>query len=168
VDYAEEIEAEGLAEKLINVARVAKVVKGGRIFSFSALTVVGDRKGRLGVGRGKAREIPVAIKRAMEFARRGMMSIPLDGGTIHYPVKGHHGASMVYMQPASEGTGVIAGGTMRALLDVLGVQDVLCKCYGSTQPVNVANATINALLQLQTPGEVAARRGLPTDALRGR
>lgn len=163
MDYAEEIVEEGLAEKLVNVVRVAKVVKGGRIFSFSALTVVGDRRGSIGIGRGKAREVPTAVKKSMEYARRNMLKIPLNGNTIQYAVKGKHGASLVYMQPASEGTGLIAGGTMRAILDVLGVHDVLCKCYGSTRVVNVIYATLNGLLQLQNPKQVAARRGISLD-----
>jgi len=125
-----------LQEKLVQVNRVAKVVKGGRIFSFTALTVVGDGNGRVGFGRGKAREVPIAIQKAMEAARRNMISVELDGGTIQYPIKARHGASKVYMQPASEGTGVIAGGAMRAVLEIAGVENVLAKCYGSTNPVN--------------------------------
>ena len=126
-----------LQEKLVQVNRVAKVVKGGRIFSFTALTVVGDGKGKVGFGRGKAREVPQAIQKAMEQARRNMVSVKLNGDTLQYPVKANHGASKVYMQPASQGTGIIAGGAMRAVLEIAGVHNVLAKCYGSTNPVNV-------------------------------
>ena len=128
---------EGFKEKLVQVNRVAKVVKGGRIFAFTALTVVGDGKGKVGFGRGKAREVPAAIQKAMDAARRNMIQVELDRGTIQYAVKGGHGASKVYMQPASEGTGVIAGGAMRAVLEIAGVENVLAKIYGSTNPVNV-------------------------------
>lgn len=150
---------EGLQEKLIQVNRVAKVVKGGRIFAFTALTAVGDGNGRVGFGRGKAREVPLAIQKAMESARRNMISVNLDGHTLQYPIKAAHGASKVYMQPASEGTGVIAGGAMRAVLELAGVQDVLAKCYGSTNPVNVVRATFKALEAMQSPDDVAAKRG---------
>ena len=123
-----------LQEKLVQVNRVAKTVKGGRIMSFTALTVVGDGKGRVGYGRGKAREVPVAIQKAMESARRNMVQVQLVNGTLQYPIKAVHGASKVYMQPASEGTGVIAGGAMRSVLELAGVHNVLAKCYGSTNP----------------------------------
>ena len=136
---------EGFQEKLVQVNRVAKVVKGGRIFAFTALTVVGDGKGKVGFGRGKAREVPAAIQKAMDAARRNMIQVDLDRGTIQYAVRAAHGASKVYMQPASEGTGVIAGGAMRAVLEIAGVHNVLAKCYGSTNPVNVVRATIAAL-----------------------
>lgn len=136
---------EGLQEKLVQVNRVAKTVKGGRIFGFTALTVVGDGNGKVGFGRGKAREVPQAIQKAMEAARRNMIHIDLNGTTIQYAVKANHGASKVYMQPASEGTGVIAGGAMRAVLEIAGVHNVLAKCYGSTNPVNVVRATFKAL-----------------------
>lgn len=148
-----------LQEKLVQVNRVAKVVKGGRIFSFTALTVVGDGKGKVGFGRGKAREVPIAIQKAMEAARRNMIEVALDGGTIQYPIKARHGASKVYMQPASEGTGVIAGGAMRAVLEIAGVENVLAKCYGSTNPVNVVRATFNGLRDMASPDDVAAKRG---------
>jgi small subunit ribosomal protein S5 len=148
-----------LQEKLVKVNRVAKVVKGGRIFSFTALTVVGDGKGKVGFGRGKAREVPIAIQKAMEAARRNMIEVELDGGTIQYPIKARHGASKVYMQPASEGTGVIAGGAMRAVLEIAGVENVLAKCYGSTNPVNVVRATFNGLRDMASPDDVAAKRG---------
>jgi len=150
---------EGLQEKLIQVNRVAKVVKGGRIFGFTALTAVGDGKGRVGFGRGKAREVPLAIQKAMEAARRNMISVQLDGDTLQYPIKARRGASKVYMQPASEGTGVIAGGAMRAILELAGVHNVLAKCYGSTNPVNVVRATFKGLQDMRAPEEVAAKRG---------
>ncbi|MBT8145595.1 MAG: 30S ribosomal protein S5 [Gammaproteobacteria bacterium] len=150
---------EGLQEKLIQVNRVAKVVKGGRIFGFTALTAVGDGNGRVGFGRGKAREVPLAIQKAMESARRNMITVSLDGHTLQYPIKARHGASKVYMQPASEGTGVIAGGAMRAILELAGVQNVLAKCYGSTNPVNVVRATFNGLKEMRAPEDVAAKRG---------
>ena len=148
-----------LQEKLVQVNRVAKVVKGGRIFGFTALTVVGDGNGKVGFGRGKAREVPVAIQKAMEAARRNMIQVELNDGTIQYPVKASHGASKVYMQPASEGTGVIAGGAMRAVLEIAGVHNVLAKCYGSTNPVNVVRATFKGLQNMRSPEEVAAKRG---------
>lgn len=156
-----------LQEKLVQVNRVAKVVKGGRIFSFTALTVVGDGNGKVGYGRGKAREVPQAIQKAMEQARRNMVSVALDGDTLQYPVKAVHGASKVYMQPASQGTGVIAGGAMRAVLEVAGVQNVLAKCYGSTNPVNVVRATINGLKAMQSPESVAAKRGKSVEDITG-
>src|SRR5210317_19479 len=150
---------DGMTEKLVQVNRVAKAVKGGRIFSFTALTVVGDGNGRVGFGRGKAREVPVAIQKAMEAARRNMIQVDLKGDTIQYPIKASHGASKVYMQPASEGTGVIAGGAMRAVLEIAGVHNVLAKCYGSTNPVNVVRATYNGLRDMTSPDAVAAKRG---------
>lgn len=150
---------EGYIEKLVQVNRVAKTVKGGRIFTFTALTVVGDGKGRVGFGRGKSREVPAAIQKAMEAARRNMIQVDLKGTTLQYPIKASHGASRVYMQPASEGTGVIAGGAMRAVLEVAGVHNVLAKCYGSTNPVNVVYATFKGLRDMQSPDSVAAKRG---------
>lgn len=155
----EEDNNEGLQEKLVQVNRVAKTVKGGRIFQFTALTVVGDGNGKVGFGRGKAREVPIAIQKAMEAARRNMICVELNGDTIQYPTKGAHGASKVYMQPASQGTGVIAGGAMRAVLEIAGIQNVLSKCYGSTNPVNVVRATFNALKEMTSPEAVAAKRG---------
>ena len=149
---------EGMMEKLVQVNRVAKTVKGGRIFAFTALTVVGDGNGKVGFGRGKAREVPQAIQKAMEAARRNMIEVALDGTTIQYPVKGVHAASKIYMQPASDGTGVIAGGAMRAVLELAGVQNVLAKCYGSTNPVNVVRATFDALRHMKSPERVAAKR----------
>ena len=150
---------EGLQEKLVQVNRVAKTVKGGRIFGFTALSVVGDGNGKVGFGSGKAREVPQAIQKAMESARRNMIHVDLKGTTIQYPTKANHGASKVYMQPASEGTGVIAGGAMRAVLEIAGVQNVLAKCYGSTNPVNVVRATFKALQTMSSPEGVAAKRG---------
>jgi len=151
--------SEGLQEKLVQVNRVAKVVKGGRIFGFTALIVVGDGNGRVGFGRGKAREVPIAIQKAMEAARRNMIDVDLNGDTIQYAIKANHGAAKIYMQPASQGTGVIAGGAMRAVLELAGVQNVLAKCYGSTNPVNVVRATFSALETMVSPASVAARRG---------
>lgn len=150
---------DALEEKLVQVNRVAKVVKGGRIFGFTALTVVGDGNGRVGFGRGKAKEVPIAIQKAMEDARRSLVDVELNGSTLWYPVKAKHGSANVYMQPASEGTGIIAGGAMRAVLELAGVQNVLAKCYGSTNPVNVVRATINALSKMESPESVAMRRG---------
>jgi small subunit ribosomal protein S5 len=158
---------EGLQEKLIQVNRVAKVVKGGRIFAFTALTAVGDGNGRVGFGRGKAREVPLAIQKAMEAARRNMIHVSLDGTTLEYPVKARHGASMIYMQPASEGTGIIAGGAMRSVLELAGVQNVLAKCYGSTNPVNVVNATFKGLKNMRAAESVAAKRGKTLEEILG-
>lgn len=157
--YTDEIQEEGLVEKLIQVNRVAKVVKGGRIFGFTALTVVGHGDGRVGFGRGKAREVPLAIQKSMQAARQNIVDVELNGSTIWYPVVGRHGASKVYMQPASEGTGVIAGGTMRAVLEAAGVHNVLAKAYGSTNPVNVVRATFDALQNMRSPEAVASKRG---------
>ena len=156
-----------LVEKLIAVNRVSKVVKGGRIFSFTALTVVGDGNGRVGFGYGKAREVPAAIQKAMEKARRNLVNVDLKGNTLQHPIKGRHSGSKVYMQPASEGTGIIAGGAMRAVLEVAGVQNVLSKCYGSTNPINVVRATINALADMKSPQTVAAKRGLSVEDILG-
>lgn len=158
---------EGLQEKLVQVNRVAKVVKGGRIFAFTALTVVGDGAGKVGFGRGKSREVPAAIQKAMEAARRNMIEVDLNGDTIHYPVKARHGASRVYMQPASQGTGIIAGGAMRAVLELAGVHNVLAKCYGSTNPVNVVRATFNALKDITSPDLIAAKRGKTVEEILG-
>jgi small subunit ribosomal protein S5 len=148
-----------LQEKLVQVNRVAKVVKGGRIFAFTALTVVGDGNGRVGFGRGKAREVPAAIQKAMDAARKNMINVSLRGTTLQFPVKARHGASKIFMQPASDGTGIIAGGAMRAVLEVAGVQNVLAKCYGSTNPVNVVRATFEGLKAMQSPDDIAAKRG---------
>ena len=156
-----------LQEKLVQVNRVAKVVKGGRIFAFTALTVVGDGNGRVGFGRGKSREVPTAIQKAMEQAKRNMIDVQLDGSTLQYPVKAVHSGSRIFMQPASEGTGIIAGGAMRAVLEMVGVKNVLAKCYGSTNPVNVVRATFDALAQMKSPEEVAAKRGKSVDDILG-
>jgi len=150
---------DGLQERLVGIRRVAKVVKGGRIFGFSALTVVGDGEGRVGFGRGKAREVPVAISKAMENARKNMCKVPLNKGTLQYPITSEHGAAKVYMQPASEGTGVIAGGPMRAVFDVVGIHNVLAKCIGSNNPINVVRATIKGLSGMTSPEAVASKRG---------
>ncbi|MGQ7018560.1 30S ribosomal protein S5 [Vibrio cholerae] len=161
----QQVQANDLQEKLIAVNRVSKTVKGGRIMSFTALTVVGDGNGRVGFGYGKAREVPAAIQKAMEKARRSMVTIALNEGTIHHPVKGRHSGSKVYMQPAAEGTGVIAGGAMRAVLEVAGVHNVLSKAYGSTNPINIVRATIDALVDVKSPEMVAAKRGLTVEAI---
>ena len=158
---------EGFVEKLVAVNRVAKVVKGGRIFSFTALTVVGDGKGKVGFGRGKAREVPAAIQKALEAARRNMISVELNGSTLQHEIAAQHGASRIFMQPASEGTGVIAGGAMRAVLEVAGVKDVLTKCYGSTNTANVVRATFNGLRDMSTPEKMAAKRGKSVDEILG-
>lgn len=150
---------EELLEKLVYVNRVAKVVKGGRQFSFTALTVVGNGKGKVGLGRGKAREVPIAIQKAMENARRDMTPVALRENTLHYAVTGTHGAAKVYMQPASEGTGIIAGGPMRAVFEVAGVHNVLAKSIGTTNPINVVRATIGALRSMLSPETIAAKRG---------
>jgi small subunit ribosomal protein S5 len=158
---------EGLTEKLVQVNRVAKTVKGGRIFAFTALTVVGDGNGRVGFGRGKAREVPQAIQKAMESARRNMIQVDLRGRTLQYAIKANHGASKIYMQPASEGTGIIAGGAMRAVLELAGVHNVLAKCYGSTNPVNVVRATFKGLQSMRSPDAIAAKRGCNAGELQG-
>ena len=151
--------SDGLIEKLVNINRVAKVVKGGRIFGFTALTVVGDGEGKVGFGRGKAREVPVAVQKAMENARKNMCNVNLKGGTLQYPLQGVHGAAKVVMLPASEGTGIIAGGAMRAVFEAVGVRDVLAKCIGSNNPINVVRATFEGLSAMTTPEAVAAKRG---------
>lgn len=156
-----------LVEKLITVNRVSKVVKGGRIFSFTALTVVGDGQGKVGFGYGKAREVPAAIEKAMEKARRNMVTVQITNGTLQHPVKGRHSGSNVFMQPAHEGTGIIAGGAMRAVLEVAGVHNVLSKAYGSTNPINVVRATIKALEAMKSPEQIAAKRGLSVEAITG-
>lgn len=156
-----------LQEKLVQVNRVAKVVKGGRIFGFTALTVVGDGQGKVGFGRGKAREVPTAIQKAMDAARKNMVDVPLSGTTLQYPVTAKHSGSKVYMQPASDGTGIIAGGAMRAVLEVAGVHNVLAKCYGSTNPVNVVRATVKGLSEMKSPEAVAAKRGKSVDEITG-
>jgi len=155
-----------LLEKLVTVNRVAKVVKGGRQFGFTALTVVGDGEGRVGFGYGKAREVPLAIQKAMEQARKNMVSVPLTAGTLQHPIQGRHGATRVIMRPASDGTGVIAGGAMRAVFEVAGVQNVLAKSYGSRNPVNLVRATVNALTNMHDPEYIAAKRGKAVEEIR--
>jgi len=158
---------DGLREKMVAVNRVTKVVKGGRVLGFAALAVVGDGDGGIGMGKGKAREVPVAVQKAMEEARRKMVKISLKSGTLQHPVIGHHGSSRVYMQPASDGTGIIAGGPMRAVFEVMGVTNVLAKCLGSTNPYNVVRATINGLTGMNTPAQIAAKRGKSVEEITG-
>lgn len=157
----------GYVEKLISVARHTKVVKGGRILTFGALVVVGDKNGRIGFGHGKAREVPVAIQKAMDAARKNMVSIHLNGTTLWHPLKVKFGSSRVFMQPAADGTGIIAGGAMRAVFEVLGVQNVLAKTYGSTNPGNVVRATINGLRGMTSPESMAAKRGKTVSEILG-
>jgi len=149
------------------VNRVAKVVKGGRIFGFAALAVVGDGNGKIGFGRGKAREVPVAIQKAMENARRSMVSIPLKDDTLHYAITASHGAAKVYMQPASEGTGIIAGGPMRAVFECVGIHNVLAKSNGSTNTINVVRATVKGLMSMHSPEAIAAKRGKTVEEITG-
>jgi len=156
-----------LLEKLVAVNRVAKVVKGGRQFGFTALTVVGDGNGRVGFGYGKAREVPLAIQKAMEKARANLTRVAITNGTLQYPLKGRHGAAKVYMQPASEGTGVIAGGAMRAVFEAVGVHNVLAKCNGSRNPINLVRATIQGLSDMQAPEDIAAKRGKTVEEISG-
>ena len=156
-----------LLEKLVAVNRVAKVVKGGRQFGFTALTVVGDGAGRVGFGYGKAREVPVAIQKAMQAARKNLHQVHLRDDTLQYEIKGRHGATKVYMQPASEGTGVIAGGAMRAVFECAGVRNVLAKSYGSRNPINVVRATINGLAGIHSPQAIAAKRGKKVEEIVG-
>ena len=162
---AQNLTQDTLVEKLVQVNRVAKTVKGGRVMSFTALTVVGDGNGKVGYGRGKAKEVPVAIQKALDEAKRSLVNVELNGNTIWYPINEKSSATKVYMQPASEGTGIIAGGAMRAVLELVGVQNVLAKCYGSTNPVNVVRATINALCSMESPEEVSLRRGKKTSEI---
>jgi len=154
-------------EKLVAVNRTAKVVKGGRQFGYTALTVVGDGAGRVGFGFGKAREVPVAISKAMAQARKNMVPVALKNDTLHFAIKGSHGATHVYMQPASDGTGVIAGGGMRAVLECAGVLNVLAKSYGSRNPINVVRATVNALANARSPEDIAAKRGKSVEEILG-
>ena len=156
---------DGMREKMIAVNRVTKVVKGGRILGFAALTVVGDGDGRVGMGKGKSKEVPAAVQKAMEEARRNMSKVSLRSGTIHHNVIGHHGAARVMLAPAPKGTGIIAGGPMRAVFEVMGITDIVAKSHGSTNPYNMVRATFDALNNLSTPGEIAAKRGLSVEAL---
>lgn len=150
---------DGMREKMVSINRVTKVVKGGRILGFAALTVVGDGDGGIGMGKGKSREVPVAVQKAMEEARRKLVKISLKNGTLHHTVFGRHGASTVMIQPAPDGTGIIAGGAMRAVFDVMGITNVVAKAHGSTNPYNIVRATINGLQAMSTPSEIAAKRG---------
>lgn len=150
---------DGMIEKLIAVNRVSKTVKGGRQFTFTALTVVGDGAGKIGFGYGKAKEVPVAIQKSMEYARKAMTTVDLNDGTLWHPVKANHGAASVFMQPASEGTGVIAGGAMRAVLEAVGVKNVLAKATGSRNPINLVRATVKGLSAMHSPAKIAAKRG---------
>ncbi|HEV2008213.1 MAG TPA: 30S ribosomal protein S5 [Burkholderiales bacterium] len=158
---------DGLREKMIAINRVTKVVKGGRVMGFAALVVVGDGDGRVGMGKGKAREVPVSVQKAMDEARRRLVKINLKNGTLHHAVIGRHGSSRVYMQPASDGTGIIAGGPMRAIFEVMGVTNVLAKIIGSTNPYNVVRATLNGLQAMNTPSEIAAKRGKSVEEITG-
>ena len=160
-------QTDGLREKMINVNRVTKVVKGGRIMSFAALAVVGDGDGAVGMGKGKAREVPLAVQKAMEEAKRGMVKVDLNNGTLHHSVIGRHGAAKVLIQPASEGTGIIAGGAMRAIFEVMGVTDVTAKCIGSANAYNVVRATLNGLASTNSPASIAAKRGKTVEEIRG-
>ncbi|HRD92515.1 MAG TPA: 30S ribosomal protein S5 [Accumulibacter sp.] len=158
---------DGMREKMISINRVTKVVKGGRILGFAALTVVGDGDGRVGMGKGKSREVPVAVQKAMEEARRNLIKVSLKDGTLQHTVFGHHGASRVMMQPAPEGTGIIAGGAMRAVFDVIGMTNVVAKAHGSTNPYNIVRATINGLRSMTTPAAIAAKRGKAVAEIQG-
>lgn len=158
---------DGIREKMIAVNRVTKVFKGGRILGFAALTVVGDGDGRIGMGKGKSREVPVSVQKAMDQARRAMEKVPLRNGTIFHAVEGHHGASRVMLHPAPEGTGVIAGGPMRAIFDVMGIRNIVAKSHGSSNPYNMVRATLDALSKLRSPSEIAAKRGKTVEKLIG-
>jgi small subunit ribosomal protein S5 len=158
---------DGMREKMIAVNRVTKVVKGGRILAFAALTVVGDGDGRVGMGKGKAREVPVAVQKAMERARRGMNRVPLRNGTVQHTVVAKHGAARVMLAPAADGAGIIAGGPLRAIFDVVGVHNIVAKSHGSTNPYNMVRATLKALERLRTPAEIAAKRGKTVEEILG-
>ncbi|MDI1350826.1 SSU ribosomal protein S5P [Aquabacterium commune] len=160
---ADEGRDDGLREKMIQVNRVTKVVKGGRIMGFAALTVVGDGDGRIGMGKGKAREVPLSVQKAMDQARRGMLKVPLKNGSVFHNLTGHHGAAKVLLAPAPAGTGIIAGGPMRAVFEVMGITDIVAKSLGSSNPYNMVRATFDALSKATTPAEVAAKRGLTVE-----
>lgn len=164
---AAQANTDGLQEKLVSVRRVAKVVKGGRVFGFAALTVVGDGDGRIGYGVSKAREVPVAIQKSLEQARKNMRKVALKNGTLQYPIVSNTGAAKVFMQPASDGTGIIAGGAMRAVFEVVGVHNVLAKCIGTNNPINVVRATINGLTAMRDVKQIAAKRGLRVEDITG-
>ncbi len=159
--------ADGLREKMVTINRVTKVVKGGRVLGFAALTVVGDGDGGIGMGKGKSREVPIAVQKAMDEARKKMIKVNLRNGTLHHSVIGRHGAAKVYMQPASEGTGIIAGGPMRAIFEVMGIHNILAKCIGSSNPYNVVRATLQGLSVMNTPAEIAAKRDKSVDEIMG-
>ncbi len=158
---------DGMREKMVSVNRVTKVVKGGRILGFAALTVVGDGDGGIGMGKGKSREVPVAVQKAMDEARRKIARVSLKSGTVHHTVMGRHGATTVMIQPAPDGTGIIAGGAMRAVFEVVGVTNVVAKAHGSTNPYNIVRATIDGLSKVSTPAEIAAKRGKTVDQILG-
>lgn len=158
---------DGLREKMVTINRVTKVVKGGRVLGFAALTVVGDGDGGIGMGKGKSREVPIAVQKAMDEARKKMIKVKLKNGTLYHPVIGRHGAAKVYMQPASEGTGIIAGGPMRAIFEVMGIHNILAKCIGSSNPYNVVRATLQGLNAMNTPAEIAAKRGKTVEDILG-
>ena len=158
---------DGMREKMIAINRVTKVVKGGRIMGFAALTVVGDGDGRIGMGKGKSKEVPVAVQKAMEEARRKMIKVTLKNGTLQHTVTGQHGASKVMIMPAKEGTGVIAGGPMRAIFEVMGLVNVVAKSNGSTNPYNMVRATLDGLSKMSTPSEIAAKRGKSVEEILG-
>ena len=158
---------DGIREKMIAVNRVTKVVKGGRILGFAALPVVGDGDGRIGMGKGKSREVPVSVQKAMDQARRAMEKVPLRNGTIFHAVEGHHGASRVMLHPAPEGTGFSAGGPFRAIFDVMGIRNIVAKSHGSSNPYNMVRATLDALSKLRSPSEIAAKRGKTVEELIG-
>jgi small subunit ribosomal protein S5 len=163
----EDVQGGDFKEKLVTVNRVSKTVKGGKQFAFTALTVVGDGAGRVGMGYGKAREVPAAISKAMDQARKNMVSVPLRELTLQHEIWGTHGATNVFMRPASEGTGVIAGGAMRAVFEVAGVQNVLAKSFGSRNPINMVRATIEGLKKMNMPSEIAAKRGKTVEQILG-
>ena len=163
----QEDRGDGLREKMISINRVTKVVKGGRILGFAALTVVGDGDGGVGMGKGKAREVPVAVQKAMEEARRNMVKISIRNGTIHHNLRGEHGAAKVLMAPAKAGDGIIAGGPMRAVFEVMGITDIVAKSLGSTNPYNMVRATLDALKHSSTPAEIAAKRGKTVEEIFG-
>jgi len=165
-DHRNNNAGDDLMEKLVAVNRVAKVVKGGRQFGFTALTVVGDGNGKVGFGYGKAREVPLAIQKAMEKARANLTTVSIVNGTLQYPLNARHGAAKVYMQPASEGTGVIAGGAMRAVFEAVGVHNVLAKCNGSRNPINLVRATISGLKSMKSPQDIAAKRGKTVEEIK--